>query len=108
MEDTGNMETADVNLSKGDEHATYRIAAFPYYLSVDNDAIARQRALALGLELADYSAPPDQGTGARMDNMDDMQGEDEVKIKTEGKDEVKIKIEGEHEVEIKMENNEDV
>lgn len=85
MEDTesdGNMETADVNPSKSDEHGTYRIAALPYRRA-DNDAVAKQRALALGLELANYSAP-DQGPGA---HRDDAEGEDEGEVKMEDEDE---------------------
>lgn len=82
-ESAGNMQTAGVNTSTGD---TYRLAAFPYYYSIDNDALAKQKALALGLELADYTVS-DQGPGARM----------------EGEDGVEVKMEEGHEVEIKME-----
>ena len=63
-ESDGDTETADGNLSEGNDHGSIRTAV---YQSADNDAAAKQRALALGLELARYSGL-DQGPGAHMDD----------------------------------------
>lgn len=75
-EDTVSEEDSETD----DESSTE--ADDPAYPVADNDAVARQRALALGLQLADYSAL-DQDTGA---HEDDREGEDEVEVKMEGED----------------------
>ena len=76
-EDTVSEEDSETD----DESSTE--ADDPAYPVADNDAVARQRVLALGLQLADYRAL-DRGTGT---HMDDREGEDEVEVKMEGEDE---------------------